>query len=71
MIAISEAEDKDVIIFEAINGQHFEYFPIGSGSIYRGQKYFQLTIGQGRYRDPVWKDGIVSKKRGMLKCLIL
>ncbi|KAE9550170.1 hypothetical protein FO519_006610 [Halicephalobus sp. NKZ332] len=54
------SEDHDFVIFELANGE-FPYYPHRSDSMYRGQDYRQLGVDQKR--EPVWKDGMISKRR--------
>jgi len=52
------SQPNDVIIFKAINGD-FPEFPPRTSPTYIGEKYLQLGVDQKR--DPVWKEGMVSK----------
>ncbi|KAE9550536.1 hypothetical protein FO519_006248, partial [Halicephalobus sp. NKZ332] len=53
------SENQDFIIFEPVNGE-FPNYPRGFGSMYRGQKYWQLGVNQDRM--PIWKDGTISER---------
>lgn len=66
MIGVSEKHD--FVIFESVNGE-FPQYPGGFDSMYRGQDYRQLGVGQKR--EPVWKDGVISKMCGMFRVLVL
>jgi hypothetical protein len=68
VIYVSEEKD-DFIIFEVTGTNQFKHCPIGSDSMYFGQRYVQLAVDQDR--KPVCKEGTVSKEYGMLKFLIL
>lgn len=61
------SEKDDFIIFESVNGE-FPYYPHGFDFVYRGQDYRQLGVGQRR--EPVWKDGTISKMCGMFNILV-
>ncbi|KAI6187468.1 hypothetical protein M3Y98_00247000 [Aphelenchoides besseyi] len=52
------SEKHDFVVFELADGE-FPHFPGGFGSMCRGQDYRQLGVSEKR--EPVWKDGVVSK----------
>lgn len=66
MRAISDTHD--LIVFELLNGE-FSSYPHALGSMYRGKTYKQLGVSP--HREPTWKYGIISEKRGMSNFLTL
>lgn len=64
MDAISDKHD--FIVFKPINGD-FPNYLYGFDSMYRGQKYYQMGVDQ--QRQPIWKEGVISKKKRMFNFL--
>ena len=62
------SEDHDFVVFEFAKGE-FPHYPHRFDSMYRGQDYRQLGVNQKR--EPVWKDGVVSKMCRKFRILVL
>lgn len=68
MVVSVVSEKHDFVIFELTDGEFLEY-PHGFDSMYRGQDYRQLGVGQKQ--ESVWKKGVISKMCGMFNIIIL